>query len=291
MTFVQSNRVRVRPSNRVAAACAACSTVLLLGALSRAQDAKPASEPGRVEFELLRSLHIAVPVKINDAGPYRLIFDLGAPINLVSGRFAVEAGLITKEVAERPAFFGMRGEKVVKKLQVGEVVAENIPVMVMDHPTIKAISEVLGPIDGIIGYPFFARYKFAIDYPAKTMTFTPSDYKPQNVMSQMIGRMFGNRDAKKKRIAPAGLWGFDCDRPASDESAGVVIIRVWPGSPAANAGLQENDRILTFADRWTDSSTELAEAAALATPGEPMTIEVARGDTTLKIEVTPVLGL
>jgi membrane-associated protease RseP (regulator of RpoE activity) len=275
----------------VAAACAACSTVLLLGALSRAQDAKPASEPGRVEFELLRSLHIAVPVKINDAGPYRLIFDLGAPINLVSGRFAVEAGLITKEVAERPAFFGMRGEKVVKKLQVGEVVAENIPVMVMDHPTIKAISEVLGPIDGIIGYPFFARYKFAIDYPAKTMTFTPSDYKPQNVMSQMIGRMFGNRDAKKKRIAPAGLWGFDCDRPASDESAGVVIIRVWPGSPAANAGLQENDRILTFADRWTDSSTELAEAAALATPGEPMTIEVARGDTTLKIEVTPVLGL
>jgi membrane-associated protease RseP (regulator of RpoE activity) len=235
-------------------------------------------------------LHIAVPVKINDAGPYRLIFDLGAPINLVSSRFAVEGGLITKESAQAPAFFGMRGERNAKKLQVGDVVAENVQVMVMDHPTIKAISEVLGPVDGIIGYPFFARYKFAIDYPAKSMEFTPSDYKPQNVMNQMFSRMFASRDAKKKRIAPVGLWGFECDRPASDQTAGVVVTRVWDDSPAASAGLQVNDRIITLGGRWTDSPSEIAAAAAFATTGEPVAIEFERDGTKHRIEVTPILG-
>src|SRR5262245_38581638 len=274
-----------RPITKAAALCAGLFATLAAGRLSPAQDTKPAAEPAQVQFELLRSLHIAVEVKINDAGPYRLIFDLGAPINLVSGRFAAESGLITKEAAERPALFGMRGEKVVKKLQIGEVVAENVPVMVMDHPTIKAISEVLGPIDGIIGYPFFARYKFAIDYPAHTMTFTPSDYKPQNVMSQMMGRIFGNRDAKKKRIAPAGLWGLELDRPAGDEAPGVIISRVWPDSPAANAGVKQDDRILTVGGRWTDSPSEVAAAAALAAPGEPVIVEIARDGATVKLDV------
>src|SRR5262245_39164890 len=116
---MQSTERGIRPIHRLSAASVGFLALLLAGGLSRAQEAKPATEPARVEFELLRSLHIAVPVKINDAGPYRLIFDLGAPMNLVSGRFAAEAGLISKESAERPAFFGMRGEKVAKKLQVG----------------------------------------------------------------------------------------------------------------------------------------------------------------------------
>jgi hypothetical protein len=249
------------------------------------------AEAKQVPFELLRSLHMAVDVKIDDAGPYRLIFDLGAPFNLISGRFAAEAGLITRKAAEQPAFFGMRGEKTAKKMQVGDVVAQNVPVMIMDHPTIKAISEVLGPIDGIVGYPFFARYKFTIDYPAATMTYTPTGYKPQSVMNQMFGRLFGARDTTHKRISPNGLWGVELERPASDDGSGVMVSRVWPGGPAADAGLRVDDRILTIAGRWTDSPTEAALAASLADTREPVTLSVRRQNTTLEIQITPWTGL
>jgi len=263
----------------------------LAAAESIATDDKPAAQPSKVEFELLRSLHISVDVKINDAGPYRLIFDLGAPITLVSGRFAAESGMISKEAAERPAFMGMRGDKIAKKFQVGEVVAENVQVMVMDHPTIKAISEVLGPIDGIVGYPFFARYKFTIDYPAKTMTFTPSDYKPQNVMNQMMGRMFASRDTKKKYISPAGLFGIEVDKPNGDDSRGVLITKVWPNSPAAAASVKEGDRLVTFDGRWTDSVIDAFDAVSLVKSGEDIFVSVLRDGQTLRITIRPTLGL
>jgi hypothetical protein len=252
---------------------------------------KPAPEPAKVEFELLRSLHIAVETKINDAGPYRLIFDLGAPITLVSGRFAVESGMITEEAAKRPAFMGMRGEKVAKKFQLGDLVAENVPVMVMDHPTIKAISEVLGPIDGIVGYPFFARYKFTIDYPAHTMTFTPSDYKPQNVMNQMMGRMFASRDTKKKYISPAGLFGIEIEKPDGDHAPGVTITKIWPTSPAAAAGLKEGDRLITLDGRWINSVTDAFDAAAFSNPSETVKVVVDSNSQTRTLEIRAMIGL
>jgi len=261
----------------------------LAAAESVAKDDKP--EPAKVEFELLRSLHIAVDVKINDAGPHRLIFDLGAPITLVAGRFAAESGMISKEAAERPAFMGMRGEKVAKKFQIGDLVAQDVPVMVMDHPTIKAISEILGPIDGIVGYPFFARYKFTIDYPAHTMTFTPSDYKPQNVMNQMMGRMFASRDTKKKYISPAGMFGIEVEKPDGDDSPGVTITTVYAGSPGAAASLKSGDRLLTLDGRWTDSVTEAFDAASVVKTGQTIVVRVRRGDQFLEVVVQPILGL
>lgn len=275
---------------QLVAICFGFTIPLAAAAWSPAQDIT-AGKP-QVPFELLRSLHIAVEVKVNDTGPHRLIFDLGAPMNLVSGKFAAEAGLISEESAKRPAFFGMRGEKLAKKIQIGDVVAENVPFMVMDHPTIKAISEILGPIEGIVGYPFFARYRFAIDYPAKTMSFQPTEYKPQNVMTQMMGRMFGDRNAGKKRVAPNGLWGLELDRADGDEAtSGVAVARVWQESPAARAGLRAGDRIMTVGGRWTDSPAEAAEAASLVDRSEPVPLEVRRGDMAIQLEITPAIGL
>ena len=253
------------------------------------EDQQP-REPTKVEFELLRSLHIAVNVKINDAGPRRLIFDLGAPVNLVSARFAAEAGLITQKEADRPAFFGMRGDKTAARFQVGDLKALDVPVMVMDHPTIKAISEVLGPIDGIVGYPFFARYRFTIDYPAKTMSFVPGEYKPVNVMSQMMNRMMGGRNSQPARITPAALFGIEVEK-TGDAGGGVTVVRVWPSSPAAAAGLQPNDRLLSLDGRWTDSVPDALDAASRVRLGDPVTTKVLRADKTLDLVVIPIAGI
>ncbi|HSQ54348.1 MAG TPA: retropepsin-like aspartic protease, partial [Gemmata sp.] len=145
----------------------ACKLLLLTLALgfpatARATDpgkATTAGKPVVVHFELLKSRHMAVQVKINGKGPYRLIFDTGAPTNLINNRLAKESGVLKK--GDKPAMplFGLGGAKVINVLEVGDLKLDKVPVMVMDHPTVTAISKALGPIDGIVGFPFFARYK------------------------------------------------------------------------------------------------------------------------------------
>src|SRR4051812_20880156 len=54
------------------------------GAVAAAEKAKPASVP----FEMLDSNHMVVKATINGKGPFRLVFDLGAPITLLGNRAA-----------------------------------------------------------------------------------------------------------------------------------------------------------------------------------------------------------
>src|SRR5688572_4924632 len=142
-------------------------------------EAKADAKAVVVPFELLKSRHMAVEVKINGKGPYRLIFDTGAPTNLINNKLAKEAGVM-KKGDKGPALplFGMGGVKTMDTLEVGDVKLDKVPVMVMDHPTVTAISKALGPIDGIIGFPFFARYKTTVDYEKRELTFTPNGFVP-----------------------------------------------------------------------------------------------------------------
>ena len=78
-----------------------------------------------VPFELLKSGHMAIMVKINGQGPYRLIFDTGAPVNLLNNKIAKETGLL--KGMQKPLFspFGAMGEVKVKSLEVGDAKAED----------------------------------------------------------------------------------------------------------------------------------------------------------------------
>jgi hypothetical protein len=161
-------------------------TILLAAAIHLApalggDEAKPKVDktPVVVPFELLTSRHMAVQVKLNGKGPYRLVFDTGAPMNLINNKIAKESGVLDPK-AKKPAFglFGAMGSHEIKTLEIGHAKINKIPTVVMDHPTVMAISEALGPIDGIIGFPFFARYKMTVDYQKKELTLVPSGYVP-----------------------------------------------------------------------------------------------------------------
>ena len=56
-----------------------------------------AGKPMKTPFELLKTQHMTVQVKINGKGPYRLIFDTGAPVTLINNRIAKEAGVFPKD--------------------------------------------------------------------------------------------------------------------------------------------------------------------------------------------------
>jgi hypothetical protein len=252
-------------------------------------------KPVTVPFELLRSGHIAVQVKANGKGPFKLIFDTGAPLSLVNTKLAKEAGLL--KGMPTPAFpiFGMMGETKIKTLEVGDAREHDVPAIVMDHPTVEQISRVLGvPIQGIVGFPFFARFKMTIDYKAKTLTLSPSSYKPPDVMKALNNVLTGlifSTTSPARPIAPAAQWGVSASKASGDEEAGVDVKSVVQGSAAARAGLKAGDRLLTLDGRWTDSMEDLYDAAGHVKAGTTVVVRVKRGGKEMELKVTPASGM
>jgi membrane-associated protease RseP (regulator of RpoE activity) len=247
-------------------------------------------KPVVIPFELLKTGHMTVKVKVNDKGPYTLIFDTGAPINLFNNKIAKDADLL-KGVAKPPiAIFGSMGEVKVKMLEIGALKAEDLPGVVMDHPTVEAISKALGPIDGIIGFPFFARYKMTLDYQAKTMTLVPSGFKPPDVMKSMMLALMTS-DQGPRVLSPSAQWGIVPHKDAGDDDAGVTIKAVVPDSAAAKAGLKTGDRLLTLDGRWTDTLPDLYTAVSHVKAGTTATVVIKRDGKEMKLQVKPVSGL
>ncbi|MGL4551400.1 MAG: PDZ domain-containing protein [Gemmataceae bacterium] len=261
---------------------------LAAGAAS-ADDKSSAAKPVVVPFETLKSGHMAVQVKLNGKGPYLLIFDTGAPTSLINNKLADEAGLFKGKLKTPFAPFGSQGAVKIKRMEVGTQVAEDIDAIVLDHPTVDALSRAVEkPLYGIVGFPFFARFKLTLDYKAKTMTLVPSGYKPPDVMNAMMAGLLGGG---YKTLAPSAQWGLVASKDAGDEDDGVDVKDVIPGAAADKAGLKRGDRLLTLDGRWTDSMADLYEAAGFVKPGETAVIKVKRGGKEVELKVTPAKGL
>ena len=286
-------------------------TLLLVAALLALTSAAPAAPPEKdppakgplkkdekpivIPFELLKSRHMAIQIKVNGKGPYRVIFDTGAPTNLVNNKVAKESGLLDKkDKGGLPLFGAAPAPKIIKKLEIGDLVLEGMPTMVMDHPTVAAISEALGPVEGLIGFPFFARYTMTIDYQKKEMTLVPNGYVPGDAMQGMMDKLMAGTKGQKPEpavVAPAAVWGFTADKAADDEDAGVKVTAVLAKSPAAAGGLKVGDRLLTLDGRWTDTVGDTFQAANSAKAGKPAALVVSRDGKEVKLTVTPGKGL
>jgi len=255
---------------------------------------KPDEKPVVIPFELLKSRHMAVEVKINGKGPYRMIFDTGAPTNLLNSKTAKEAGLLKKDDKAAMPLFGAMGAKTIKTLEIGDLKVEGMQTMVMDHPTVAAIAEVVGPVEGIIGFPFFARYKMTIDYEKKKMTLVPSGYVPGDAMQGLMNKIMSGSKKEKPEptvLAPAAVWGFTVDKETKDEADGVKVTEVLAKSPAEAGGLKVGDRLLTLDGRWTDSVSDTFLAASAVKPGKPAVLVIKRDGKEMKLTVTPGKGL
>jgi len=262
--------------------------VLLVAIPARA--AEPKVESASVPFELLKTKHITLDIKVNGKGPYRVIFDTGSPMTLLNNKLAKAAGL--------PAGGGIFGGRpaTVKSLEVGGAKVENISAIIMDHPLVELMSKEkdIGPLYGIVGFPFFARYKMTIDYKAKTIAFAPNGFDPPDVMKALeeeIERMLSLEKPAPKVLSAAAQWGFVPEKTKDDEEAGVTIKEVMPGSAAARAGLKAGDRLLTLDGRWTDSIADLYTAAGFVKAGTAVKAVILRDKKEMTLTVTPAAGL
>jgi len=252
------------------------------------------SETVTVPFNLLITKHIVIPIKVNGKGPYRVVFDTGAPINLLGSKIGREAGLLGKE-AQLPLFgiLAVGGQATIKSLEVGDLKTENVPAIIMDHPTVQTMSQLFGPIDGIVGFPFFARYRLVIDYRSRTLKLSLSKFQPPDVFQALTERVmaFAEEDNKPKVISPAALWGMAVSKKADDDRAGVDISQVYSASAAEKAGIRPGDRLLTIDGCWSDSVIDTYQAASRCKPAKKVPVVLERAGHELVLEVTPDRGL
>ena len=205
---------------------------------------------------------------------------------LVGERVAKLAGVLPPHF-RRPWFtvMGNLGEHAAKSIDVGTARLDGAKMDVWDHPTVDLLAREEGPLAGIIGFPFFAHFRTTIDYRARTITLAPSTYQPADVRQQMEARL---TDGRRAVIAPAASLGLRVAKDARDPAAGVVVVAVSPGGPAADAGLLIGDRLLTLDGRWTDAVDDVYTAAADVEPGTAAIVATLSRDgrrTTVRLAV------
>jgi hypothetical protein len=276
------------------------AVLVLFGSSAPAPAAEPA--PVSVSFEVLKkgdllSGHMALQVKINGKGPYRLIFDTGAPVNMLSVRIAKEADLLGPNI-KRPKNvppLSAAQQVLIDKMELGGLVATDQPAIIMDHPTIRAMAEMFGPIDGLVGFPLFARHRTTIDYQARKITFVPNGFEPtdvvHNVLILMMSRMPGAKEQPVKILAPAAQWGIRLDEKKSDDDQpGVTVAEVLAESAAARAGVKAGDRLLTIDGRWTDTIADCFRAAEAIKPRQRVDVVLRRDGKSVTLTIAPAAG-
>lgn len=279
-------------SRRLPTLLLASLAVLTTAGACNARDDDSDKAAAVVPFEMLPTNHMLVVATLNGEGPFRLIFDLGSPVTLLSGKAAEESGAIPKD-APKAFLFGVRGEGTLKTIALGDVTAKDLPVVVMDHPALKALGGALGkPLDGILGYTFFARYRTTIDYKAKEMTFTPVDFEVKDLLKDIQGKMVGPKVARTRIAAPTSLWGVNVGEALGGiDAEGVSVETVAPDSPAAVAGLKPGDVLVSIDGRWTSTPADTHDAAAAVPAGQPVPVAVLRDGQRLTLTITPRDGI
>ena len=90
-----------------------------------------------------------------------------------------------------------------------------------------------------------------------------------------------------------GIWTEDLvtvvgEEPAGMPSTGVRVVKVAPGSPAADAGVQPEDIITAFAGTAATSNRQFQFQIAAVAPGVPAELTLVRAGVARTLNVTPV---
>jgi Aspartyl protease len=127
-----------------------------------------------------------VEVAINGKGPYKLIFDTGASINVVDSTLAAELSLDSKPT--------------IQEVRVGKIAARNVPAFV------NPISQMLGSGDvprGVLSASSFPGNLVIFDYPSKKIRFR------RGALAQANGKNIFAYDAGDLPSLPVKVAGHE----------------------------------------------------------------------------------
>ena len=112
-------------------------------------------------FEVVERNAIAIPVTIDDAGPFRFLLDTGASHSSISARLADRLDLrpVAKTLVTTPAGDSWRVVVALRRVAIGNVAAERVLASVA--PTEQLVDS---NIHGVLGQDVLAELHFTLDY-------------------------------------------------------------------------------------------------------------------------------
>lgn len=113
-----------------------------------------------------------------------------------------------------------------------------------------------------------------------------SDYPLRMIEARQVEVIRGHSDTVAISIPSDFIFRLNDDKGFLTYRLPVYIAQIVNGEAADKAGLVVGDRIIAVDTVATPSYTELTPAL-LARAGKPTTVTVARGDSTLKVAITP----
>lgn len=118
---------------------------------------------------------------------------------------------------------------------------------------------------------------------------------PANTARWVVGELLAHGEVRRRFL---GIAGTSVALPralvreldlVADEA--IEVLQVTEGSPAARAGLQAGDVVVTAAGRVTTNVDELTRVIGLVPVGEPLALEVLRGERVVELTVAGAASL
>jgi hypothetical protein len=242
------------------------------------------AETHQATMEVLKTGHLRIQVTINGNGPYPLIFDTGAPVNLLSNKIGKEANIKRKPGRSGLTFMGPIGEADIASLDWGGAKVEHVPTMIMDHPTVKTLADHLGPIEGIVGFPFFAKFAITINYQKKMVTLEPNGFIPGDLMKNSMALIF-KKQSQPIRPPSEQFIGMILSPEIDPKTNGLVIDKILPGSLAEKSGFKSGDTLVAINQRWVNDHADLYQVLGEQWLKGSVIVEISRGNIVRELKL------
>ncbi|HEX6449753.1 MAG TPA: trypsin-like peptidase domain-containing protein [Trebonia sp.] len=201
-----------------------------------------------------------------------IVLAMGNPLGLASSTTEGIVSALGRTVSE-PQESGSPGATLPDAIQTSAAINPgnsggalvNLADQVVGIPTLAATDQQLGGAAAGIG--------FAI---------------PSNIVSDIAGQIIKSGHVTNSHRAELGV-GVETVSGANGQPAGVGIVTVTPGGPAAKAGLQAGDVITAVNGTSTPDTETLTAVLATLRPGQQVPVKVTKADGS-SATVTVTLG-
>jgi serine protease DegQ len=250
----------------------------------------------KVPYRLTDSQHVLVRVKLNGKGPFHFILDTGAPAVFLTKSVAKKVG-VTADNQGWAVFDSFEIEGGIRLTKVKGRIEDLVQLDGMNTLGLAGVE-----LHGVIGYNVLARFRIEYDFTADKLGFEylpnfeppdperlraegPDDIQMMGPFIKMIAALTGIK--ANFAVAPRGFLGIE----VAQRDGKVVIQRVYPGTAAAQAGLQAGDIIVAIRNQSIDVPADLHRALRRAGVGSPLVMTIERQGKTLEIRLELGRGL